>query len=102
MATADRLSYDTGVASATEDNINAVVNRLEQLINDRDRQATQALADFKMTHADDEYRRVENRWKNASQETHQIIHLVRQTIGKNTHTAGNTVNQTRSAIANIG
>lgn len=102
MVSADRKSYDTGAANVTEDNIESLVNRLETLINERDRQAQQALADFKMTAADDEYRKVESRWKNASSETREIIRLVRTTIGHNTQTATQTVSKTRSAIANIG
>lgn len=102
MVSADRKSYDTGAANATEDNVEGIVNRLEALINERDRQAQQALADFRMTAADDEYRKVETRWKNASTETREIIRLVRSTIGKNTQTAGQIVQKTRGAIANIG
>ncbi len=102
MIHADRKSFDTGKADQAGDSIEGITNRLETLINERDRQAQAALADFKMSHADEEYHRVERRWKDASNEVHEIIRILRGTIGKNTQTATTTVTKTRGAITNIG
>lgn len=102
MPQADRKSYDTGIAGTTEDSINTIINRLETLLNERDRQAKAALADFRMTNTDEEYHRVETRWQNASKEVREIITILRQTIGKNTQTASQAMTKASVAVANIG
>lgn len=98
----DRLSYDVPAADATVQEIGQLVARIEQLIGDREKQAQEFLGDFRMTHGDEEYRRVETRWNNASKETREIVNIVKQTIDRNSQTATGAVAKARGAIANIG
>lgn len=100
--TLDRISYDTGVSSQVESDISLITSRLESLMNERNTQVMNALSEFQMDGADQEYQQVETRWKNASAEVRNIIALVRQTLEENSQTAVSTQNKTRSAIANIG
>ncbi|GAB3193355.1 pore-forming ESAT-6 family protein [Nesterenkonia suensis] len=98
----DRISFDTGTSGQVQGDIDGIVSRLEALIGQRDQQVAQALADFQMDGADEEYRHVETRWNNASNEVKSIIALVRQTLSSNDQTATTTQSKTRSAISNIG
>lgn len=98
----DRISYDTGVSSQVQSDIQQTVSRLESLMAERDQQVSTALSDFQMDGADAEYQQVETRWRNASNEVRGIIALVRETLQSNDETATTTQSRTRSAIANIG
>lgn len=102
MSTQDRISYDTGVSSQVQSDIQNIVSRLESLMADRDKQVASAMADFQMDGADAEYQQVETRWHNASSEVKNIIALVRETLTSNDETATTTQSRTRGAIANIG
>lgn len=98
----DRISFDTGVSSQVQSDVESIASRLESLISERDQQVASALSDFQMDGADAEYQQVETRWKNASNEVKNIITLIRQTLAENDQTATSTQSRTRSAIANIG
>lgn len=98
----DRISFDTGVSSQVQSDVQSIASRLESLISERDQQVSAALSDFQMDGADAEYQQVESRWKNASNEVKNIIALIRQTLSENDQTATSTQSRTRSAIANIG
>lgn len=98
----DRISFDTGVSSQVQSDVESIASRLESLISERDQQVSAALSDFQMDGADAEYQQVESRWRNASNEVKNIITLIRQTMSENDQTATSTQSRTRSAIANIG
>ena len=98
----DRISFDTGVSSQVQSDVESIASRLEWLISERDQQVSAALSDFQMDGADAEYQQVESRWRNASNEVKNIITLIRQTMSENDQTATSTQSRTRSAIANIG
>lgn len=98
----DRISFDTGVSSQVQSDVESIASRLESLIAERDQQVSAALSDFQMDGADAEYQQVESRWRNASHEVKNIITLIRQTMAENDQTATSTQSRTRSAIANIG
>lgn len=98
----DRISFDTGVSSQVQSDVQSIASRLESLIAERDQQVSAALSDFQMDGADAEYQQIESRWRNASNEVKNIISLIRQTMAENDQTATSTQSRTRSAIANIG
>ena len=98
----DRISFDTGVSSQVQSDVESIASRLESLISQRDQQVSAALSDFQMDGADAEYQQVETRWRNASNEVKNIIQLIRTTMSENDQTATSTQSRTRSAIANIG
>lgn len=98
----DRISFDTGVSSQVQSDVQSIASRLESLIAERDQQVSAALSDFQMDGADAEYQQIETRWRNASNEVKNIISLIRQTMAENDQTATSTQSRTRSAIANIG
>lgn len=98
----DRISFDTGVSSQVQSDVESIASRLESVISERDQQVSAALSDFQMDGADAEYQQVESRWRNASNEVKNIIQLIRTTMAENDQTATSTQSRTRSAIANIG
>lgn len=98
----DRISFDTGVSSQVQSDVESIASRLESVISERDQQVSAALSDFQMDGADAEYQQVESRWRNASNEVKNIISLIRTTMSENDQTATSTQSRTRSAIANIG
>ena len=98
----DRISFDTGVSSQVQSDVESIASRLESVISQRDQQVSAALSDFQMDGADAEYQQVETRWRNASNEVKNIIQLIRTTMSENDQTATSTQSRTRSAIANIG
>ena len=80
----DRISFDTGVSSQVQSDVESIASRLESLISERDQQVSAALSDFQMAGADAEYQQVESRWRNASNEvknitlwSQQLRHLLR-------------------------
>ncbi|GAA1347380.1 pore-forming ESAT-6 family protein [Falsarthrobacter nasiphocae] len=99
---ADRISFDTDASQNVQGDIQGIVSRLETLMSQRDQQVATAMSDFQMDGASDEYQHVETRWKNASGEVKQIIHLIKTTLGDNDQTATQTQSKTRTAISNIG
>jgi uncharacterized protein YukE len=98
----DRISFDTNASQSVQGDIQGIVSRLESLMSDRDQQVAAAMSEFQMDGASDEYQHVEQRWKSASSEVRQIIHLVKSTLSTNDQTATNTQGKTRTAISNIG
>lgn len=98
----DRIGFDTDVSQSVQSDIAGIVSRLEALMSQRDADVAQAMSDFQMDGASDEYAHVETRWKNASNEVRGIIDLVKTTLSENDQTATNTQSKTRTAITNIG
>jgi len=98
----DRRSYDTGASADAQSNIQAVIARLEAVINERDAQVKEAMADFTADGVADDYHGKELRWKSASNEVRGIIQLLRATLEKNDGTAQQTLSRAKSAVDNIG
>jgi hypothetical protein len=101
-ADSDRRSYDTGASGEAQGNIQAVIERLEQVITARDGQVKAAMADYQADGVSDEYHGKEIRWNNASQEVRNIIQLVKSTLEKNDGTAQHTITRAKAAVDNIG
>jgi uncharacterized protein YukE len=102
VGSSDRRSYDTGASADAQSNIQAVIARLEAVINERDAQVKEAMADFTADGVADEYHGKELRWKSASNEVRSIIQLLRTTLEKNDGTAQQTLSRAKSAVDNIG
>ncbi|MCC3292110.1 MULTISPECIES: pore-forming ESAT-6 family protein [Arthrobacter] len=98
----DRLSYDTDTSSAVQGDIQSIVARLESLIGEREKAVNAAMSDFQADGVSEDYQAVENRFRNAANETRNIIALVKQTLSQNDETAAGAGARAKSAVQNIG
>lgn len=98
----DRLSYDTDTSSAVQGDIQSIVGRLESLMGEREKAVNSAMSDFQADGVSEEYQAVENRFRNAANETRNIIALVKQTLNLNDQTASSAGARARGAVQNIG
>ncbi|WP_341393873.1 pore-forming ESAT-6 family protein [Arthrobacter sp. G119Y2] len=98
----DRLSYDTDTSSAVQGDIQSIVGRLESLIGEREKAVNSAMSDFQADGVSEDYQAVENRFRNAANETRNIIALVKQTLNLNDQTASSAGSRARGAVQNIG
>ncbi|WP_461170433.1 pore-forming ESAT-6 family protein [Arthrobacter sp. Z1-15] len=98
----DRLSYDTDTSSAVQGDIQSIVGRLESLIGEREKAVNSAMSDFQADGVSEDYQAVENRFRNAANETRNIIALVKQTLNLNDQTASSAGARARGAVQNIG
>jgi hypothetical protein len=96
-----RRSYDTGASAQTQANIQAIVGRLETLINQREADVKAAMADFQADGVSDLYYAKEQRWHRAAQEVRQIIALVKGTLEKNDVTAAETLSRAKASVDSI-
>lgn len=101
-AGSDRRSYDVGASTEAQGNIQAVIGRLEQVIQARDTQVKNAMTDFAADGVADEYHGKELRWNSTSQEVRNIIQLLKTTLEKNDGTAQQTLARAKAAVDNIG
>ncbi|WP_419994491.1 pore-forming ESAT-6 family protein [Streptomyces boninensis] len=102
MPTTDRRSYDTGASGEVQGSLHGIIGRLEQVLDARDTQVKNAMADFAADGVSDEYHGKELRWQSAASEVRNIIHLVRQTLETNDSTAGSTQQRAKAAVDGIG
>ena len=98
----DRLSYDTDTSAAVQGDIQSLVGQLESLIGEREKSVNSAMSDFQADGVFEEYQSVENRFRNAANETRNIIALVKQTLNLNDQTASSAGARARGAVQNIG
>lgn len=98
----DRVSFDTDISASVQGDIQSIVGRLEALIADREKAVSTAMSDFQADGVSEEYQAVEMRFKNAANETRNIISLVKATLGLNDQTATGAGSRARSAVQNIG
>jgi len=98
----DSRSYDVGASTEAQGNIQAVIGRLEQVIQARDTQVKNAMTDFAADGVADEYHGKELRWNRTSQEVRNIIQLLKTTLEKNDGTAQQTLARAKAAVDNIG
>ncbi|OJF14970.1 pore-forming ESAT-6 family protein [Couchioplanes caeruleus] len=98
----DRRSFDMATSGEAQGNLQAVVARLEVLINDRDAAVKAAMADFLADGVADQYHDKEVRWNSAAGEVRSIIALVRSTLQRNDETAQTTLSRAKAAVDAIG
>src|SRR5918998_1481975 len=96
--TSDRRSFDMATSGEAQSNLQAIVARLEVLINDRDAAVKAAMADFLADGVADQYHDKEVRWNSAAGEVRSIIALVRSTLQRNDETAQSTLARARNAV----
>jgi DNA repair ATPase RecN len=97
----DRRAYDTGASGQVQEKIKALVNRLDGLLEQRDSQVKQAMADFTADGIDEQYRDVEKRWSTAAAQVNTIIDLLRQTMADNDAVAQRTKAKASRAVTGI-
>jgi hypothetical protein len=100
--TSDRRSFDMATSGEAQSNLQAIVARLEVLINDRDAAVKAAMADFLADGVADQYHDKEVRWNGAAGEVRSIITLVRTTLQRNDETAQSTLSRAKAAVDAIG
>jgi hypothetical protein len=100
--TSDRRSFDMATSGEAQSNLQAIVARLEVLINDRDAAVKAAMADFLADGVADQYHDKEVRWNSAAGEVRSIIALVRGTLQRNDETAQSTLSRAKAAVDAIG
>ena len=98
----DRISYDTDTSGSVQGEIQSIVGRLESLIGQREKDVNAAMADFQADGVSEDYQAVEMRFKNAANETRNIIRLIKETLNLNDQTASSAGSRARSAVQNIG
>lgn len=98
----DRVSYDTDTSTSVQGDIQSIVGRLETLIGDREKAVNAAMSDFQADGVSEEYQGVETRFRNAANETRNIIALVKETLNLNDQTASGAGARARGAVQNIG
>jgi uncharacterized protein YukE len=101
MGNTDRLSYDTGASAETQGNVARIAGQLESLIHQRLADVNAALSDFHDAAVDPAYHAKEVRWRNAANETLNIIRLLRTTLHENDATAQQAQSRARSAVEAI-
>jgi uncharacterized protein YukE len=98
----DRRDYDVSASQSAQDNFNAVASRLEALIEQRDADVRNAMADYQADGVSDEYQGKEQRWHAAADEVRTIISTLRTSLSNTDQTAQQTLSKAKSAVAAIG
>lgn len=99
---ADRRDYDVSASQSAQDNFNAVASRLEALIDQRDGDVRNAMADYQADGVSDEYHGKEQRWHAAAGEVRHIIQTLRTSLTSSDGTAAQTLSKAKSAVDAIG
>lgn len=97
----DRRDYDLSASGNAQDNFNAVANRLETLINQRDTDVKNAMSDYSADGASDEYAGKEQRWNRVATEVRTIINTLRQSLASNDESAQTAMQRAKAAVDNI-
>lgn len=98
----DRRSWDDAASADAQANFNRVASQLEALLNQRDADVRQAMADYTAQEVSDSYRVKEQRWNAAGTEVREIINKLRQSLETNDQTAQETMSKARAAVDAIG
>lgn len=98
----DRRDFDLGASGSAQENFNAVAQRLEALIDQRDRDVKAAMADYLATGVSEDYAGKEARWNRVAGEVRTIIRTLRSSLEKNDATAQDTLSRAKAAVDAIG
>ncbi|MBL1101899.1 pore-forming ESAT-6 family protein [Streptomyces coffeae] len=98
----DRNSYDIAASTEVQTNLNVIIERLEQVLGQRDAAVKAAMADFRADGVSEEYHGKEQRWNRAANEVRTIIQLLRTTLEKNDNTAHSTLAKAKATVDSIG
>lgn len=97
----DRRDYDLGASGNAQDNFNAVASRLEALINQRDADVKNAMADYQADGSSEEYAAKEQRWNTVATEVRTIINTLRQALSSNDESAQGAMQRAKAAVDGI-
>lgn len=98
----DRRDYDTAAVDGAIEEFYATAALLEQLIEQRDADVRQAMADYTADGVSEEYAAKELRWKNAATNVKTIVDTLRRSLEQSNETAQATLQKAKSAVANMG
>lgn len=98
----DRRDYDTAAVDGAIEEFYATAALLEQLIEQRDADVRQAMADYTADGVSEEYAAKELRWKNAATNVKTIVDTLRRSLEQSNETAQATLQKAKSAVANVG
>lgn len=99
---ANQRDYDIASSQTTQGEFNRVAAELESLINQRDHDVKNAMAEYYADGSSEEYQGKEQRWNRVAGEVKLIIHTLKGTLSSNDETAGTAMKQAGSAVDNIG
>lgn len=94
----DRRDYDLGASGNAQDNFNAVAARLEALIDQRDADVKNAMADYQADGSSEEYAGKEQRWNTVATEVRTIINTLRQSLVSNDESAQTALQRAKAAV----
>jgi uncharacterized protein YukE len=97
----DRRDYDLSASGNAQDNFNAVANRLETLINQRDTDVKNAMSNYSADGSSEEYAGKEQRWNRVATEVRTIINTLRQSLASNDESAQTAMQRAKAAVDNI-
>ncbi|MEO5534195.1 MAG: pore-forming ESAT-6 family protein [Pseudolysinimonas sp.] len=98
----DRRDYDTAASQTAQEYFLATAARLETLIDQRNTDVRQAMADYTADGVAEDYAAKELRWKNAADNVKSIIDTVRKSLEQSDESAQAALQKAKSAVANIG
>ncbi|GAA3598135.1 hypothetical protein GCM10022198_23000 [Klugiella xanthotipulae] len=98
----DRRDYDISASQSAQDNFLQTAARLEALIDQRDQDVRNAMADYQADGVSDDYAAKELRWKNAAAGVKEIINTIKKSLEQSDESAQAAIAKAKSAVANIG
>ncbi|NMR21753.1 pore-forming ESAT-6 family protein [Cellulomonas fimi] len=98
----DRRDYEIAASQTAQENFNAVAQRLEALIDERDRDVKTAMADYLADGVSEDYATKEARWNQVAGEVRTIIGTLRGALEKNDATAQDSLKKAKAAVDAIG
>lgn len=98
----DRRDYEVAASQTAQDNFNAVAQRLESLIDQRDRDVKAAMADYLADGVSEDYAAKEARWNRVAAEVRTIIRTLRGSLEKNDATAQDALKKAKASVDAIG
>ncbi len=98
----DRRDFDVNASQNAQENFLQTAARLEALIDQRDQDVRNAMADYQADGVSDDYAAKELRWKNAAGGVREIINMVKKSLAENDESAQAAISKAKSAVANIG
>ncbi|KAB2388801.1 pore-forming ESAT-6 family protein [Actinomadura montaniterrae] len=97
----DKRSFDISASREVQDNLRAIINRLEDLIGLRSQNVQALLANWEATGVSGEYHGKEGKWLAAADETRDFITLVKKLLEENDSIAHMTLGKARAIVNDL-
>jgi len=97
----DRRDYDLGASGSAQENFNLVASHLEALINQRDADVKNAMADYLADGVSELYAAKEQRWNAVANEVRTIIRTLRGSLVSNDETAMMALQRAKTSVEAI-